>query len=235
MIAIISSTLIPEAFSYFTNQERLEQTIDTINKLSENGFKQIFLFDNSVKEINMDWIKSTTNGEINIFHTRQYGFENKGLNEALLILNNLHRIPENEQIFKISGRYYPNGKFSIADLTEKIMDKEILGYCTNIDASFPFFSTRAYFVKNKKVLESILKLAVEEMIAYGRSCNTIRNVLGLVQSIFYKKTVVGTPFTLSLEQCFGRVVKFKKNYQLTNKMNIEGFVAGSDKLEFISE
>lgn len=235
MIAIISSTLIPEVFSYFTNQERLEQTIDTINKLSEKGFKQIFLFDNSVKEINIDCIKSTTNGDINIFHNRQYGFENKGLNEALLILNNLHKIPDNEQIFKISGRYYPNGAFSIADLTEKIMDKEILGYCTNINANFPFFSTRAYFVKNKKVLESILKLAVEEMIAYGRSCNSFRNVLGLVQSIFYKKIVVGTPFTLSLEQSFGRVVKSKKNYQLAKNMNVEGFVAGSDQLEFISE
>ncbi|KQR72690.1 hypothetical protein [Pedobacter sp. Leaf176] len=235
MIAIISSTLIPYAPSYFTNQERLEQTIHTINKLSEKGFKQIFLFDNSVNEINMDWIQSRTKQDINIFYARQYGFENKGLNEALLILNNLHRIPEDEYVFKISGRYYPNEAFNISEMIEKITDKEILGYCINMDADFPFFSTRSYLVKNKKALESILKLAVEEMIGYGRSCNSIRNLVSLMKSIFYKNIVVGTPFTLSLEQSFGRILKFKKNYQLAESMNIEGFVAGSDKLDFISE
>lgn len=233
MISIVTSTIIPEAYSYFSIEDRYIQTIHTINTLQNKDFKKIYLLDNSVANLDCERIKRETSDYLEIISNTQYSFENKGLNEALLILNSLSKLPESEPVFKISGRYYPTKEFDIDKLIQQIGDKEILGICANLEQKIPFFSTRSYVCKDKKVLEEMLLLVIDEMIAYGRDINGIRGLIKHIKSFF--KPNIGTPFKLSLEQSFARIIKYKKNYALAKAMNIEGFVAGSDYLDFISE
>ena len=108
MIALITSTLRPTSIqSFFSNEERYEQTLVTIRKLAEKGFKEIYLIDNSLDAIDVPKLIADSGMNLQVHHTPQYSFANKGLNEALLLLNNLHHLPASTHIFKISARYYP--------------------------------------------------------------------------------------------------------------------------------
>jgi len=103
MIALITSTLIPTTvYSVYDPDERLYQTINTIQKLRGAGFSDIYFFDNSINEIDRSALIKA-HQSIKIFQSPQYSFKNKGLNEALLILNNSHHLPKNTPIFKIPG------------------------------------------------------------------------------------------------------------------------------------
>jgi len=233
MIALVTSTLRPGLYSYFSEDERYLQTINTIKRLKVKGFDKIFLFDNSNSKINIDKIKKDTFQNLNIFHTPQYNFTNKGLNEALLILNNLHNLPDDKQIFKISGRYYPTEHFQRSDLQTRIGEAEILGIAYNFERKISFFSTRSYLVRNREVLEALLKLSVEEMISYSKGIHGIKSFWSCIKSI--NKAKLGTEYQLSLEQAFSKILKVKSNYALVEKMNIEGFIAGSGHLDLIEE
>lgn len=233
MIAIITSTLIPVSHSFYSVTDRYTQTINTVQQLMEVGFEKIILIDNSISPIDHDSLKLHSKSKLQIFQTPQYSFENKGLSEALLILNHLHNIPDDEIIFKISGRYYPNKNFDLKLLLKKLNGNSIVGVCHNPNARFPFFSTRAYLTKDKRTLETILNQVLEEMIAYGRDTDGFK---GLVKKILnLRKRRVGTPFTLSLEQSFARVLKTRGDYCFVNFMNIEGLIAGSTHIDYISE
>ncbi|SDG42170.1 hypothetical protein SAMN05421827_106164 [Pedobacter terrae] len=233
MIALITSTIIPEAYSFFNIEERYQQTIDTINNLKRVGFEDIYLIDNSVDVIDTDRIKLNSFHKLNIIHTPQYNFRNKGLNEALLILNHLSHLPDNQPVFKISGRYSPTEHFNRAILLSALAEKEILGV-GNIKKSInSYFNTRAYLVNNKRTLEAILVSAVEEMIAYGRGINGYKGLIKLLKTMF--RPQVGTPFQISIESALANILSAKTNYKLVEKINIEGFVAGAKNLTFISE
>lgn len=233
MISLVTSTIIPSAYSYFSPAERYTQTLHTLNSLAERGFDEIYVFDNSVGELEVEGFLNSGDQKVKLFQNKQYSFENKGLNEALLILNLISNLPENIPIFKISGRYYLTEKFNKINLLEKLGDKEILGICENLHRNIPYFSTRSYLIKNKKVLKEMLIFSIEEMIGYGRDAHTFS---GLVKKIFsYFKPKIGTPFQLSLEHAFARIIKHKNNYVLVNAMNIEGYVAGSSHQDFVSE
>lgn len=233
MISLVTSTVIPGTYSYFSPAERYTQTLHTLNSLAEKGFDEIYVFDNSVGELQLDGILKSADQKVKLFQNKQYSFENKGLNEALLILNLIDNLPENTPIFKISGRYYLTEKFNKINFLEKLDDKEILGICENLNQKIPYFSTRSYLIKNKQVLKEMLILSIEEMIAYGRDAHTISGLVKKIFSFFTPK--IGTPFQLSLEQAFARIIKQKNNYALVKAMNIEGYVAGSSYQDFISE
>ncbi|WP_316824789.1 hypothetical protein [Pedobacter miscanthi] len=233
MIALITSTLIPEAHSFFSVEERYNQTIDTINNLRSVGFEHIYLIDNSVSRIDQNRLKSSLANKINIISSCQYNFDNKGLNEALLILNNLIHLPDHQPIFKISGRYSPTNQFNAALLLSDLAEKEILGIGSIGKSADSYFNTRAYLVNNKKHLEIILVLVIQEMIAYSRGINGFRGWFRALKTMFTPQ--IGSPFQISIENAFARVLNIKGNYKLIEKINIEGFVAGSKTLTFISE
>ena len=132
MISIVTSTVIPKAYSYFSVEERYLQTIKTLKVLIAKGFNEIYLLDNSIVNLDTYRILKDTSNKVKIFQNLQYCFENKGLNEALLILNILSKIPDNETIFKISGRYYPTDQFDAEDLSNKLGNKDIVGVCSNL-------------------------------------------------------------------------------------------------------
>lgn len=233
MIALITSTIIPEAYSFFGIDDRYQQTIATINNLKNVGFIEIYLVDNSTSTIDMDRIKSNSYNGVKIIQSPQYTFENKGINEALLILNNLHHLPNNQPIFKISGRYSPTAQFSISKLLEELGSNEILGLGYIGTGKKVHFNTRAYLIENKKSLAQILVLAIEEMIGFSRGISGLNGLLGLLKTVF--KPQIGSPFQISIENSFARILKARKKYKLVSKINIEGHIAGSKTLLHISE
>ena len=233
MIALITSTIYPlETYSYFNGNERYEQTITTIKELVKKGFKDIYMFDNSKILLDSNSIKSDSKHDVQIFHSSQYSFKNKGLNEALLILNNIHNLPDNTSIFKISGRYFPTLSFNVPEIQD-FAGKEFLGKGYNFLDRSGTFSTRAYCSINKRVLEEMLVLCVDEMISYSKGINGLRSAINSICASFTSK--IGTEYQISIEQAFARILKSKRNYHLVNNLNIQGLLAGSKYLELISE
>jgi hypothetical protein len=190
------------------------------------------LVDNSINPIDQKRIIADSETDVKVFNTPQYSFENKGLNEALLILNNLQHLSSNTPVFKISARYFPTDNFSL-DVAAKINDYDFIGVGENFGARISAFSTRAYFVRNKTVLEEMLTTAVEEMISYHKGVYGPGSAIKFVRSIF--KTKLGSPFQLSIEQAFARIMKEKNNYLLIDRINIEGTLAGFNSNNTINE
>jgi hypothetical protein len=233
MIALITSTLKPsKIYSAFSDDERYQQTIYTANTLFSKGFTDVILIDNSANFINLDKLKQDSNQQLKAYHTPQYSFNNKGLNEALLILNHIDKLPESKPVFKISGRYYPNENFTIKDLTS-FGKYDFVGVGEGFDQRIPYFSTRAYLVKNKQVLEQILVLAIEEMLSYHKGVYGLDSLFKLIKSFFVK--TLGASYQLSLEQAFAIILKKQENFMLLKKINIGGFVAGFNQQTYISE
>ena len=233
MIALVTSTLTPaNAYSLYNPDERLKQTINTIQKLYDVGFQEVYLFDNSIDTTNLESLRKTFN-QLKVYNTPQYTFENKGLNEALLILNNIHALPANTPIFKISGRYYPNKDFNLSAHLPYPTDKDLIGVGHSFGSKRAYFTTRAYFIKNQAVLESVLNLAIQEMLSYAKGIHGAKSFLLAIKNLF--KPYVGTAYQLSLEQAFARIAYTNKKYLLLNSINIEGLIAGVNKEEFVSE
>lgn len=150
----------------------------------------------------------------------------------MLLLNNIGRLPGEVPLFKISGRYYPNEHFRLID--EGLLEKfDFAGVGSDFDKRISAFSTRAYFVKNKSVLESTLVLAIEEMLSYSKGIHGIKSLFKFLSNPFFPS--MGSRYQLSIEQAFARILKHSENYHLLNNINIEGYLAGSAGLEFIKE
>lgn len=233
MIALITSTLRPSnnTHTFFDENERYSQSIETIKKLATMGFSEMFMFDNSATKIDAERLMQDSGHNLHFFQTSQYTFRNKGLNEALLILNSLNQLPADLPIFKISARYYPNTDFNSQKFINSNVDFMGRGY--DFAKKTGLFSTRGYFVRNKEVLEKILVLAIEDMLAYGKG------IYGLKSAIYQMKSIIslqpGSPFQISIEHAFARIIKTQFSYQLFERIGIEGFIAGADRLDHISE
>ncbi|RYY07804.1 MAG: hypothetical protein EOP43_02135 [Sphingobacteriaceae bacterium] len=124
MIAVVTSTIKPlvenkHKRSFYTFSERLEQTKNTLNLLGKHGFDSIFLIDNS-PSLDQTELKQLlhTFPQVQIYHIQEYQFENKGINELLMLLYISKHLPENQTILKISGRYYPSSHFEKPDFLD---------------------------------------------------------------------------------------------------------------------
>ena len=234
MIALVTSTLNPgNAYSSFTPSERLDQTLHTLEKLYEFGFSHVYFFDNSIDTTGLAIIAKNY-PDVQICYGSQYTFNNKGLNESLLILNHIHQLPSGQPIFKISARYYPTRDFNFLLYEGLLKSKEIIGIGSHFHGlATACFVTRAYFVKDREFLEDMLLLAVEEMISYSKGVYGIRSFLKALKNIF--NPTLGTSYQLSLEQAFARISKKRNSYLLIDKLNIEGYIAGNAQKEFVSE
>lgn len=233
MIALITSTLCPsgKVQSFFNEEERYAQTLETVQKLSGKGFSEIYIFDNSSKKIDKEQFIRDSGCTPDFVQNCQYTFFNKGLNEALLILNNLSHLPQNRPIFKISARYYPNDLFNPTIINSAAADFIGKGY--NFNKRGGLFSTRGYVVRNKDLLEKILVLAIEDMMAYGKGIYGFRSAVNYLRSVFVLQT--GSPFQISMEHAFARILKTHFSYQIVEHIGIEGYIAGASQMELISE
>lgn len=234
MIAVVTSCLQPLTVkSFFSYEERLHQTMLSLSRLQMLDFDDTFLLDNS-DQLDQpqldDLLKSFT--KVRKYYNRQFQFGNKGLNEALLLLNNMQHLPPDVPIMKLSGRYYPTKHFEIPD-PELFSKYNFIGIGEHFDKRISSFNTRAYFIKNKSVWTDTLVLAVEEMLSYARGVHGFKSMVQSLSALY--KPTLGLPYQLSLEQAFARILKLQKNYLLLEKTHIEGCVAGSSHLDFIRE
>ncbi len=233
MIAIISSCINPKTMkartrSFFSLAERELQTIQTLDQLKKVGFKQIILVDNS-DHYDFSRLKSSIEN-VKVIHLKQYQFENKSINEILMILSILDEIPIGSKIFKISGRYFPRDDFKL-DIIENI-DFKIKGF--DFQSRRPVISTRAYFVRNKEVYEAFLLSCLNEIYSYPYRIVGLRSLWIFIKDFF--KPRLRTISTISIEFAAARVLKNGKfKFELTNDLNIEGQIAGLETKEFIKE
>ena len=232
MIAVVTSTIKPineQSKSFYTFTERLEQTKITLNRLEKCGFTSIFLIDNSplldqakLQELLRDFT------QVQIFHIQQYQFDNKGINELMMLLYIADFLPKNQNIFKLSGRYYPTTLFRKPEFTDfAVKDYQYKKRTGTI-------STRGYWVKDSEILQSFLLSCLAEVYAYPERITGARSLYVKLQLVLFNKQV--TPFNISIEFAAANVFK-KCNYSIRflSNIGIEGLVAGAQQLELITE
>ncbi len=235
MIALISSCIKPfnpangTVKSFVNFDDRLKQTIYTIETLNTYPFSEIYLLDNS-HDYDYAELVGLAGNKLKIVNFKQYQFTNKGINELLMLLAIVDELPDNEPIFKISGRYYPNQYFNCA-----IAD----GYDFKIVANDLYskkgtISTRAYFVANKNIYKEFLLKCLNEVFIYPQRIVGIRSVLNTIKQLLKPSTP--TQSNTSIEFASARVLKSGKyKLQFTDKMGIEGKIAGFEQADTISE
>ncbi|RYU91616.1 hypothetical protein EWM62_06665 [Mucilaginibacter terrigena] len=233
MIAIVSSTIKPltgpqQSKSFYTYEQRVEQTRFTLQRLRECGFTKIFLIDNSPL-LDKTQIQDLLTGfpEVEVHHLLQYQFENKGINELLLLLYLVEYLPANQPVFKISGRYYPTGDFKKPDFEDLAVKK--YHHARNNSS----ISTRGYWVKDADTLHRFLTDCLYEHFAYSER---IVGLGSLIRVLFSKKDKNTPHFSISIEFAAGHILR-KGDYEVTfiNKIGIEGLVAGADNVEKLTE
>lgn len=234
MIAVITSTIKPSAYhdssrSFYSFTERLEQTKTTLVQLKECGFEKVFLVDNSpllnqseLQQLLLDF------PDVQIYHLQQYQFENKGVNEILMLLFIAAHLPAGQNIFKISGRYYPSSLF------KKPAFKDFAFKQYNYKKRTGTISTRGYWVKDAQLLETFLLSTLNEVFAYPERIHGIKSFYKKFEQIFFNKAAV--PYNISIEFAGANVLK-RGNYHISflNHIGIEGLVAGADHVEKIIE
>ena len=233
MIAVVSSTIKPankneKVVSQFSFEERLAQTKVTLTALSEHGFREIFLIDNSplldkpqLQILLQDFPK------VKIFHIQQYQFLNKGINEILMLLYLIEYLPPDQNIFKISGRYHPGEQFEKPDF----VDFAVKGH--NYKQKTGIISTRAYWIKNAEIFHRFLLSCIDELFAYPERIVGLKSLLRL---LFIKKDVIDDPLNISIEFAGANVLKAGGyKVQLLDSIGIEGYIAGHERGQKIIE
>ncbi|MGI4019960.1 MAG: hypothetical protein ACRYFA_00495 [Janthinobacterium lividum] len=234
MIAIISSTIKPlvqinHKRSFYTFLKRLEQTKQTLDQLVACAFTSIFLIDNSpslnqlqLQQLLVDF------PQVQVHHIQQYQFNNKGINELLMLLYVVKYLPLNQNIFKISGRYYPTASFE----KPKFADFAVKGY--QYKKRTGTISTRGYWVKDAEILQPFLLSCLAEIFAYPERITGIRSLYVKLQKILLNKQV--TPLNISIEFAAANVLK-NHNYRVSflSNIGIAGLVAGANQIELITE
>ncbi|MBS1525977.1 MAG: hypothetical protein JST19_10040, partial [Bacteroidetes bacterium] len=221
MIAVVSSTIKPllegSRTSFYSFEERLEQTKLTLTRLKECGFKEIFVADNSPQleqQQLQELLKDFKN--VRAFHISQYQFKNKGVNELLMLLYLTGFLPHNEPIFKISGRYYPSEDFS----KPAFEDFAVKPY--QLKTRKGTMSTRAYWVKDADTLNRFLLETLAEVYAYPER---IVGAGSFFRQLFGKKSGSGQ-LNISIEFAAANVLKhggYKVN--LLDHIGIMGLIA----------
>ncbi|MEE1945143.1 hypothetical protein VRU48_08490 [Pedobacter sp. KR3-3] len=228
MIAVVTSCIYPvatidnEKRSHVSLSEREQQTIQSIAELVKKGFSKIIIVDNAAVAYDFSTIKALA-PHIEVVQLKQYQFQNKGINELLMLLAIVDELPENEVIFKLSARYCPNEHFS--KKFDPNCDFKVKGY--DFDQKRGTISTRAYFVKNKAVYKDFLLKTLNEVFLYPQRIVGLRSLANLFSSIF--KPSFAPRFNTSIEFAAARVLKHEKySIKLVDSIGIEGIVAGSD-------
>ncbi|MEB0260638.1 MULTISPECIES: hypothetical protein [unclassified Mucilaginibacter] len=233
MIAIVSSTIKPltgpqQSKSFYTYEQRVEQTKFTLLRLRECGFTKIFLIDNSPL-LDKEQIQKLLTGfpEVEVHHLLQYQFKNKGINELLLLLYLIEYLPANQPVFKISGRYYPTQDFKKPDFADLAVKK--YHHSRNNNS----ISTRGYWVKDADTLHRFLTDCLYEHFVYSER---IVGLGSLIRVLFRKKDKNTPHFSISIEFAAERVLR-KGDYDVTfiDKIGIEGLIAGAENVEKITE
>jgi len=231
MIAVVTSTIKPgtQDRSFFSFEERLAQTKRTLTQLQAHGFSEIYIIDNS-PALNLESLKELLKEfrNVNAYHILQFQFNNKGINELLMLLFLTDFLPAEGKIFKISGRYYPTASF----FEPQFEDFAVRPY--HYKKRTGTISTRAYWVKDASTMKKFLQNCLIEVNAYPERIVGLKSLGKNLAKIFLKTKT--SPINISIEFAAANVLK-NENYQvnLLEHIGIEGRVAGAGQLEKITE
>ena len=230
MVAIVSSTIKPlveKAVSFYSFEERLAQTLLTLVRLRDAGFDRVLLADNS-PTLSQEELERLLQDfpDINVYYIPQYQFLNKGINELLMLLFLIRHIPPNQEIFKISGRYFPTRDFfkpAFTDFAFKAYD---------LNKKTGTVSTRGYWAKDAATLQGFLLRCLEEHFSYPTRVVGIKSMFRQV----FSTNKMGNRVNISIEFAAANILK-ADNYKilLLDNIGIEGYVAGSNKVEKLIE
>ncbi|HEK21142.1 hypothetical protein [Mucilaginibacter sp.] len=232
MIAVVTSTLKPgnnNTKGFYNFDERLSQTIQTLNSLYQHGFEHVYLIDNSpsLTEAGLQAI-FTDFKSLKVYHTHQYQFDNKGINELLMLLLVSEHLPKNQPIFKISGRYCLTEQFMVPEFTAFA----VKGY--DYHSRNGAVSTRGYWVKDADKLQCFLKDCLTEVFAYPERIVGVRSLIKKTIQFVFKRPYI--PVNVSIEFAAANVLKRGKlNVTLLSQLGIRGLVAGNNQREEIIE
>lgn len=188
MNAIITSTIIPNLQNYydvkkiaFNPEERILQTINTIDSLLKNGVKKILLVDNSHAKISEEYI-SLLNPAI-VTQIKHPIFQNRGISELWMLLSMVEQVPDDEALIKISGRYYLDDNSIYAGLNRQEYD--IVGSVSK-QSKISQLSTRSYYVKNGMIAKELWKRTLSEMYGYQSYVVGIRSMIRIFKNSILK-------------------------------------------------
>jgi len=220
MIAIITSTIFTGSSTIHTlyrdsisAEERLTQTLMTIESLKSLGFSKIYLFDNS----GFNWQKQSENQlvDMELVKFNSFQYNNKGLSELLMLIHGMEIIPDDIPILKISGRY---------SLTEKL-DQNILNEVKfagkfNSDT----ISTRAYYFCNKQVMQTTLFEALNNMYFYKHRVFGFRSLIQVIKNAFLKNnSTIFYDTNIAIERgMFNAIKKLELKTYKMQKINVRG-------------
>jgi hypothetical protein len=233
MITVVTSCINPETNlnepkSFLSLKEREDQTLYSLKKIKDVGLSRIILVDNS-QSYDFSSIENAIS-ELEIIHLKQYQFKNKGLNELLMLLAIVEELPDDEPIFKISGRYYPDENFTLN--FEDDMDFKIKAY--DFESKRGTISTRGYFVRNKKIYKEFLLKTLNEVFIYPQRIVGFRSLINQIKGIYNPN--FSASLATSIEFAAARVIKNEQyTYTMTPIFGIEGKIAGFAELTFIKE
>lgn len=181
MIALISSTLRPPivhcydgARSTFSHAERLEQTRATVASLVALGFKRIIVADNSP-----DWSPEIEPAlaPAEVWRITTPEFRNKGLSELFLLRTAAARLPSDQPIIKVSGRY----TLSRNPLVE-IGDADVSVKSDGFERRAGAISTRSYGCRDVATFQRLVERTITEIFAYPTRIVGPRSLVRLVRN-----------------------------------------------------
>ncbi|RZA00800.1 MAG: hypothetical protein EOP47_12875 [Sphingobacteriaceae bacterium] len=231
MIVIITSTIKPLNRSFFDYETRIKQTIQTLESLQGKA-KDIYIIDNSpnIGQTELEQILSAFPA-VKKLHVKQFSFNNKGINEILMLLTLCDELPLNTPLFKISGRYIYNNPVLQYD---PFTDDDFVGKEYEGNSRYATISTRAYYVKNVSVLRTLLLDTLSNIFTYPEKIVGVKSFFNVLNKALFNKDYIKV--STSVEFAMLRAIKSNRyKLKLIDNLGIEGYVAGSEKLELLSE
>ena len=231
MVVLITSTIKPVNRSFFDYETRLKQTMQTLASLHQKA-ENIFIVDNSpnIDQAELERILSAY-PLVKKIHVKQFQFNNKGINEILMLLTLCDQLPASTPVFKISGRYTYSNPILEFDMSN---DFDFIGRGYDFNSKYATVSTRAYYVKNVSILRTLLLDTLTNIFTYPEKVVGVKSLFNVINKALFNKDYIKV--NTSVE--FAMVLAIKSNklkIKLLDNLGIEGYIAGSDKLELLSE
>jgi hypothetical protein len=229
MVAVVTSTIKPANHSFFDHSTRLEQTWQTLDSLHQK-IENIFLVDNSpgITQAELESILSNY-PHVKKISLQQYQFDNKGITEVMMLLYLCDLLPLNTPIFKISGRYS-----FIKPVLNINISADFIGKGYRFNTKYATVSTRGYWVKDATLFKALLLETLTHIFIYPEKITGILSFFNKLNKALFNKNYI--KINTSVEFAMALAIK-NSNYsiRLLDDLGIQGYVAGVDKPELITE
>lgn len=232
---VITSCLLPNSDCFYglsseltqiSSENRYLQTIETIRSLVEQRCHTIYLLDNSVKPLPVEWICAIENmGVVFWSFPAKINTKNKGISEIELLLNFCKLVKCKSPVLKISGRYTLN-----SDELLTMNSTTLIGRVFHRRRGFSEFTTKAYIVNNTQILESILnksaKLTHTLIYRFWTPFLFLRLLTFIKDIVFKRQRGLFLDPPISIEEAFYHaILELKIDHRFVDNLGISGIAA----------